>query len=142
MVTLLKTIIYLCTLLGVEATACEDGWTHFQTSCYLFKDDLENWASAGVSILLIEISSTIFLQQILFIYSVKIPTSITNKNLGSWLQTRSQLHKMQIQLKLKLQYWKSGTIWYYSIFINICLTSTFRCVCFLLCNDSCIITYM
>lgn len=33
-----------------EATACDDGWTHFQTSCYLLKDDLENWASAEVSI--------------------------------------------------------------------------------------------
>ena len=33
---------------AVVGTACNDGWIHYQTSCYLFKDNQENWASAGV----------------------------------------------------------------------------------------------
>lgn len=81
------------------------------------------------SVLLIEISGTMYMYVIIIIYiymySVKIPASITNKNLGSGLQARKQLHKMWIQLKLftaGLARFDVFTFW------------------FLLCCDFCIIT--
>lgn len=51
-----------------EATACDDGWTHFQTSCYLLKDDLENWASAEVSTVDRNIGYNIFNNNYPYIY--------------------------------------------------------------------------
>ncbi|XP_061188090.1 perlucin-like protein [Saccostrea echinata] len=39
--------VILVSFNGGCTTGCEPGWVHFQASCYLFKDETENWASAG-----------------------------------------------------------------------------------------------
>ncbi|XP_078323016.1 perlucin-like protein [Crassostrea virginica] len=77
---------------AVDGTACNDGWIHYQTSCYLFKDSQENWASAG------------YICSALNGKLVEIESSVENMFLKNHIAVLHQNHKYD-----NVNYWVGGT---------------------------------